>query len=220
MPNWAMNELFVQAPDNNELNKFIDKMKSACNDDEVLSFQSIRPMPEVLEDTISPPMKIEKVLRDIKQLTGQDFSIEDFEAKFPINSNNGYIFDHIKQYRQNKLAEEETGYSNWYEWQHDKWGVKWGASESLVEEKSTTTCVYTFQTPWGTPINWLNYLAKQYPAFNFIHKCADPSMDFHNEYFFENGELLEEINMSFEEALENGNWGGFENWEEMCEEEK
>lgn len=219
MPNWAMNELHVQAPNNSELEKFITKMKSACNDDEVLSFQSIRPMPEVLEDTISPPMKLEKVLKDIKDITGQDLSIEDFEKNYSETQENKFVYDHILQYRHNQLALSETGYSNWYDWQNDKWGVKWGASESLCENVSDNSCIYTFQTPWGTPINWLMYLSQAYPTFNFLHKCADPSMDFHNEYYFENGELIEEFNYTFEQAIEDGNWGGMEEWEEYLEEE-
>lgn len=219
MPNWAMNELFVHAPNNLELEKFISKMASACIEDEVLSFQSIRPMPEILEDTVFPLVKIEKILKDIKNFTGEDLSIEDFEKNYPKTQQTEFIYDHIKQYNLNQLAEKETGYSNWYHWQHDKWGVKWGASESAIGDVQYKSCVYTFQTPWGTPINWLNYLAKTYPSFKFSHKCCDPSMDFHNEYYFENGELIEEKSMSFEEALEEGNWGGFEDWAEFLEEE-
>lgn len=213
MPNYAMNELDVEAPNPKALQDFIFKMAGACQDEEVLSFQSIMPMPEILEGTISPTMTHEKVLSLIEKNVGEKMSIEDFEAKYkshPIRNN-------IEEYRHNELAYQETGFYNWYDWQYDNWGVKWGASESSLNHYEENKCSYNYQTPWGTAQGWLNFLARTYPDFKFHNKCADPSMNFHTELIFEDGELLEEINIEFTQALEQGEWGGFEAWEEFSD---
>ena len=212
MPNWAMNELEVEAPDAKSLEQFILKMNSACTDeDEVLSFQSIMPMPEILEDTTSPALTLERILKDISKANGGDISIEDFERKFPTNK----LRDDISRYRHNQLAFRETGFYCWYEWQYQNWGVKWGASESTLNHYEETKCSYNYQTPWGTAKGWLEHLAKTYPDFKFHNKCADPSMNFHTELIFEEGELLEEISIEFTRAVEQGEWGGSEAWEEF-----
>lgn len=212
MPNWCMNELEVEAPDSEQLQKFIYKMASAAQDDEVLSFQSILPMPEILEDTISPAVTLENVLKCIQQDTGKNLSIEDFEEKYKHEYPN--VHQKIKQYRLNNLAKEETGYSDWYSWQHDKWGVKWGCQNSTVDVYESNKCLYCYDTPWGSAIGWLLYLSKMYPEFKFNNSCCDPSMDFHTEYSLSGGYLIEETNMTFREAVVLGYWGGEEMWEE------
>ena len=214
MPNFAMNELQIIAPHPDDLQEIIRKMKSACGDEEVLSFQSIRPMPEILEGTVSPPMTLDKVLSIIKKSVGESMSIEDFEDKFASHP----IRDDIEEYRHNQLAFRETGFYDWYDWQYENWGVKWGACDSMLYEVDSITCLYTFNTPWGSPTNWLLYLAKLYPEFKFHHKCSDPAMDFHTEHIFRNGELERTIEMSFQDAVYQGHWGGEEAWEEFFSE--
>lgn len=216
MPNWCMNELQVEAPDAKSLEQFILKMNSACTEeDEVLSFQSILPMPEILEDTTSPHIDDEKIRVKIFEALGKHMSFKDFEDKYKDDSNFSSIISDIEKFNHNILAHEETCFYNWYDWQYANWGVKWGASESVLDHYEETKCSYNYQTAWGTAVGWLGFLAKTYPAFKFHNKCADPSMNFHTELIFEDGELLEEINIEFSQAIEQGEWGGVEVWDQF-----
>lgn len=213
MANYAMNELEIIVPHPDDLQEIIRKMKSACNeeDGEVLSFQSTFPMPEILEGTVSPPMSLDKVLQIIEKHTGEKMSIEDFEDKFASHP----VRDDIEEYRHNQLAFKETGYFDWYDWQYQNWGVKWGACDTVLHEVDSVTCLYTFSTPWGSPKGWLDHLSKNYPEFKFHHKCSDPAMNFHTEHIYKNGELIHTLDMTFQDAVYQGHWGGIEEWEEF-----
>lgn len=211
MPNWAMNELEVEAPNETLLHNFLAKMESAAKDDEVLSFQSILPMPEILEDTIAPFKNIEEVEKQIFRATGEHLTIQNFEQKY--KNQHSDIHKIISEHKLGLVAFEETGFYDWYSWQYEKWGVKWGCQNSTIDVFEENKCLYNFDTPWGSPISWLLYVSYLYPEFKFIHKCADPSMNTHVEHYLENGNLQEMKQMEFFDAVEVGNWGGPDNWE-------
>ena len=107
MPNWCMNELQVEAPDAKSLEQFILKMNSACTEeDEVLSFQSILPMPEILENTTSPHIDDEKIRVKIFEALGKHMSFKDFEDKYKDDSNFSSIISDIEKFNHNILAHE------------------------------------------------------------------------------------------------------------------
>jgi hypothetical protein len=51
-----------------------------------------------------------------------------------------------------------------YDTEKRLWGVKWGASESVLVERCAGRATYTFVTPWGPPDRVLANVAKLYPV--------------------------------------------------------
>ena len=52
---------------------------------------------------------------------------------------------------------------NWFDWQIENWGCKWGASDPKLLEDSDTLLLYTFDIPGGPPYQlyrqlWLRFL--------------------------------------------------------------
>ena len=73
--------------------------------------------------------------------------------------------------------------NNILDWTRDNWGVKWGASNTDVENHDEVeailngTCMFdeseiriAFSTPWGPPVDWVEKVAKKYPKLHF--ECA------------------------------------------------
>ena len=46
--------------------------------------------------------------------------------------------------------EEKYGKNNWYHWSIEKWGTKWNAVDTRVEENGSTLS-YNFMTAWDCP---------------------------------------------------------------------
>tara|TARA_R100000458_G_scaffold34080_1_gene31389 strand:+ start:104 stop:760 length:657 start_codon:yes stop_codon:yes gene_type:complete len=66
-------------------------------------------------------------------------------------------------------AETETYSKFGYDWQIKHWGTKWGACEVSVhrEEKHPDEVVYSFETAWSPPEEWVRATAEKYPDLRF-----------------------------------------------------
>lgn len=62
----------------------------------------------------------------------------------------------------------DIGFSSWYDWSIENWGVKWNAEPVDVSfDSDGEMCDYkfTFDTPWSAPTNWFTALVRE--ANNF-----------------------------------------------------
>ena len=55
---------------------------------------------------------------------------------------------------------------NWYNWNCEKWGVKWDASEVSISDNDTNL-TYSFETPWGIPDGAFKAMSAQHPDLVF-----------------------------------------------------
>ncbi len=210
MPNWVMNELtcIFQTPE--EYNAF--KMKA--NTEEL--FASFFPMPEVLENTLAPHIAPGNFIDGVNKSKGTQFiTLEGISV-----AGDEWDAKRAKQIIQNIKAFEQTGYHDWYSWNLDNWGVKWEAKDCKAKELSDfNTIIFSFDTAWGTPEHFVRELSVKYPTSTFEMVSGSIENDSHYEFTCEDGKYEETCSYdSFKEAVEDGKWGGWDEWSELLEE--
>jgi hypothetical protein len=212
MPNWVMNELtcIFQTPE--EYNAF--KMKANTEG----LFNSFIPMPTVLEGTISPHHKPEDFIARVNRNKGTNFLTLEGIA---FGSDDTWDANFAKGLIQNLKAFEATGYHEWYKWNLDNWGVKWEASNCKSKELSDfNTIVFSFDTPWGCPEYFVRELSRLYPTSTFEMVSGSIENDCHYEFTCEDGKFEETCSYeTFKEAVEDGKWGGWNEWKHLLQED-
>jgi Ferredoxin-like domain in Api92-like protein len=161
MPNWCYNQLIVEAPSEEELERFKDDVCSVkeSGDLYLFDFNHIVPMPAIVERTVSPirdPIAVRYTQEEWDALP------EDHEArKLP------QAFA-SRPATPEELAElENYNHKDWYTWSLAMWGTKWGASNVCIHEEYGSTIEYRFDTAWGPPKGIIKALIEKYPDFSF-----------------------------------------------------
>ena len=205
-----MNELTCIFQTSEELQSFKSKV------DEKSFYNSFFPMPEILVDTQSPNINVDNLILEYNKKTNSTAM-----GLTEIISSNHSLFSGIaKQALKNQQAYIATGYTNWYDWSIHNWGVKWDASDNKVKELSDfNTVIYSFNSPWDTPEHFVIELSKLYPDAVFEMVSGSIENDTHYEFTCENGKFEETCSYeTFREAVEDGKWGGWDEWAELFEE--
>lgn len=210
MPNWVMNELTCIFETSEEYQSFKKRV------DEKNLYNSFFPIPEILIDTQAPSVNVDKLILEYNKETNST-AIGLTEI---IKSNHNFYSGLAQQALKNQQAFVATGYSNWYDWNLSNWGVKWDASNVQSKELSDfNTVIYTFDSPWGTPEHFVIELSKLYPDATFEMVSGSIENDSHYEFTCENGRYEETCSYeTFKEAIEDGKWGGMDEWSELFEE--
>ena len=212
MPNWVMNELTCVFQTSEEYNAF--KMKANTEG----LFASFFPMPEVLDGTLSPHIAPGNFIDGVNRSKGTKFlTLEGISL-----AGDEWDAERAKQIIKNIKAFEQTGYHDWYSWNLDNWGVKWDAVRCKSKELSDfNTIVFEFDSPWGTPEQFVIELSKKYPTATFQMVSGSIENDSHYEFTCEDGNYQETCSYeTFKEAVSDGKWGGMKKWAEFFEEEE
>ena len=204
-----MNELTCIFQTSEELQSFKSKV------DEENFYNSFFPMPEILQGTQCPNVNVDKLILECNK-EGYNFKT----LQEIIESNHHWFSIQAEQALKNQQAFEETGYYEWYQWCLDNWGVKWDASALRSKDLSDfNTVIYTFDSPWGCPEHSVIELSKLYPNACFEMVSGSIENDTHYEFTCVNGKFEETCSYeTFREAVEDGKWGGMEEWAELFEE--
>jgi hypothetical protein len=205
-----MNELTCIFQTSEELQSFKKEV------DEENFYNSFFPMPEILQGTQSPNINEDKLILEYNEKT----NLKVMGLTEIIKSNHPLYSGIAEQALKNQQAYIATGYTNWYDWSVDNWGVKWDASALKVKELSDfNTVIYSFDSPWGTPEHFVIELSKLYPDACFEMVSGSIENDNHYEFTCENGKFEETCSYeTFKEAVEDGKWGGWDEWAELFEE--
>ena len=208
MPNWVMNELTCIFQTQEEYNVFKEKINLEG------LFNSFIPMPEILDGTQSPNINVEKLILEYnKETKSTSMGLTEI-----IISNHPRYSDLAKNALKNQQAFIETGYHDWYTWSLDNWGVKWDAVRPTVKF-DLLTITLCFDSPWGCPEHFVRELSKLYPNATFEMVSGSIENDCHYEFTCEDGKFEETCSYeTFKEAVEDGKWGGMEEWEMLFEE--
>ena len=208
MPNWVMNELICSFQTQEQFESF----KSKINLEGL--FNSFIPMPEVLDGTQCPEINADKLILEYNKETNSTA----IGLREIIGSNHYRFSDLAKNALKNQQAFIDTGYSNWYSWSLDHWGVKWDAVRPTVKF-DLLTITFSFDTPWGCPEHFVRELSKLYPEATFEMVSGSIENDCHYEFTCENGNFEETCSYeTFKEAVEDGKWGGWDEWSDLLEE--
>jgi hypothetical protein len=147
MPNWTTNQLLLTG-DKDRIKELLDFIKG---DDEVIDFNNIIPMPDILKNTTSGACTI-----DGQEVTSwyEDTSIANWEER----SKSQRLFT------AEETAElKRTGYTNWYDWCCDCWGTKWNACRTGIECDYGDYVDIRFDTAWSPPEPILEALREKFP---------------------------------------------------------
>lgn len=77
------------------------------------------------------------------------------------------------------------------DWCCKHWGMKWGASESVMLENVPGRVSYSFNTPWCPPGPWIKVIADKFPSlvFRIAYHCEDP---YYGVMLLSEGEVYDE----------------------------
>ncbi len=220
MPNWVMNELTCIFQTAEEYNAFKTKVTEKNNNEEEEFFNIFVTMPEVLVGTQSPDVNVPKLIADFNKETVKSVTT----LQEIVEANHQWFSPTAKAGIQNQLAKASTGFSNWYDWNIKNWGVKWDVSDFRTKElPDFNTVIYSFNTPWDTPETFVKRLSSLYPDATFEMVSGSIENDTHYEFTCNDGNM--EITCSygsFQEAVEDGKWGGMNDWADIfgCQEEE
>ncbi len=105
-----------------------------------------------------------------------------------------------------------------HNWNLDNWGVKWDAVRPTAKY-DLLSITLSFDSPWGCPEQFVRELSKLYPNATFEMVSGSIENDCHYEFTCDNGKFEETCSYeTFKEAVEDGKWGGMEEWEVLFEE--
>lgn len=90
---------------------------------------------------------------------------------------------------------EEDKYFDWYNHNCNEYGTKWDVHEFHYNDG-----VFTFETAWAPPIEFVQKLSKQY-QINCRLEYSEPGWDVAGITYFENGEIIEEESYSYWEYV-------------------
>lgn len=89
-----------------------------------------------------------------------------------------------KQYAEN-LA--KYGHKDWYDWQYEMWGTKWGDCDTEITAEGDTWLSISFNTAWGPAIAGFEQVSKLFPTLTFVLAYEEMGMGFVGATGFRNG---------------------------------
>ncbi len=151
-------------------------------------------------------------------VSGAEEKVKDFAEKFYKNGIEAFVPTPeellnttapagINEPEKAKENLEKYGAEDWYEWRIKNWGVKWDVSElSSPNYHHDGSVTFTFDTPWGPPIEAFQKIAAMYPDLIFILEYMEPGMGFFGEAKFEDGEIAYDDTYEWGDRYVNGWW--------------
>ena len=203
-----MNELICSFKEQEQFESFKNKINLEG------LFHSFIPMPEILDGTLSPHIAPGDFINGVNKSKGTNFlTLEQITT-----CDDNWDSERAKQVIKNIKAFESTGFHDWYSWSLDNWGVKWDAVRPTVKFDLLTITFY-FDSPWGCPEQFVRTLSTLYPEATFEMISGSIENDCHYEFVCDNGKFEETRSYeTFREAVEDGKWGGWDEWAELFEE--
>jgi len=184
MPNHTTNVLELTGYAD-EVTEFVNKVSGGKNTE--FDFNTIVPIPQELVGTKSPT--------DILTQEEIDKAKAEFEAKSPEDkANHVKIYGELNKYSFGMTKEQSAelvakyGYNDWYSWQCNNWGTKWGAYDVVGwDDNERGTAIVTFFTAWTPPTPFLVAASKVYPYIEFKNTYSDEGGGFVGRVEIENG---------------------------------
>tara|TARA_B100001029_G_scaffold171527_1_gene168426 strand:+ start:1093 stop:1686 length:594 start_codon:yes stop_codon:yes gene_type:complete len=76
-----------------------------------------------------------------------------------------------------------------HEWENTHWGCKWGAQDAELVSEESAFLQYSFDTPWGPPMEFLEKVSKDWPTLCFTIDYEEPGMGFGGSAEFVEGDV-------------------------------
>lgn len=191
MPNWTTNVLTIEG-DTNKIAEFISKVQT---EEQVMPhiLENLLPCPQELKDTTSGHYTPEPNPNWARLLEDKEITQEWYDHLVESNAN-GYAK------AQENLA--KYGYTDWYDWQHKNWGIKWGDAETEMVSQTDTYVDYRFETPWSPPIAGMDAISLMFPDLTFVLRYYEMGMGFAGCAGFRNGDMVDYSTENIETPLD------------------
>lgn len=121
-----------------------------------------------------------------------------FKSLIPIPEELYEVTSPVRE-EQAELAQkmlEKYGHTNWYDWQYDNWGVKWGDCHTFKEEEEHELpngkweVVYIYDLPWGDGEPAHENISKLFPNLRFGFDFDEEAGFFQGCQVMKGGEIL------------------------------
>jgi hypothetical protein len=207
MPNWCSTSLVVRGPED-EIKSFYEGCVTVNDEGETQYniLQGHLPCPKELSETTSTSALKEIPENWKKMVTDGEWTQEQYDQRVAENN------ELLKKQEANKA---KFGASDWYDWQVNNWGVKWGDCETDFHTKPQPTghkdlwfTTASFQTPWGTASPAFRELSKKYPNCIFMADSDEEAG------FFQGIEMHYEGALVFEDYFEPCNYPEEVDWDD------
>lgn len=195
MPNWCENDLYIYGPRREEIADAIQ------GDTGVIDFEKILPMPKELEVTLTPghwddavaliePAKALQMLRwpwveeeaaRLLSCRAIDLGLDGLKTILMERTP-----DLMARVETMKACKAATGYTNWYDWRCDHWGVKWNV-EGGDRMDHVSRIRLTFSTAWSPPKPIVMALSEKYPTSKFSLRFYECGEGFKGHYAVKGG---------------------------------
>lgn len=77
---------------------------------------------------------------------------------------------------------------DWYSWNNENWGTKWGDCETQLQDDSDEVKEFTFLSAWSPPVEGIINISKSYPDLIFSMSWHEEGCDFWGATACQNGE--------------------------------
>ena len=178
MPNWCTNNIEIEGT-SDELDAF---WQAVLKDPEGFEITRLVPMPEALLHTPSPAATSPDPNPSwVSHLETGHWTQERFDSQVQHNR---------ERYEAGQRAKAETGWTDWYSWQHDNWGIKWGDCDTQLNRDSDKMISGWYETPWA-PLSddfWERALSN-FPGLTIIITFVEEGMGFEGVQAFRGSKL-------------------------------
>jgi len=211
MPNWCSTSLVVRGPEE-EVTNFYESVLRIPNEShphlgpDLRIFEAHIPTPQELRDTTATSAWKEIPDNWKKMLADGEWTQEDYDKRVAENN------ELLKKQEDNLV---KYGARDWYDWQIQNWGVKWGDCDTDFYG-SPAPCGYNnlwitngyFQTPWGTATLAWTRISKKCPNCIFILDSDEEAG------FFQGIEMVQDGEVVFEDYYEPCEYPEEVDWED------
>lgn len=135
------------------------------------------------KNEIQSDEEYKKLLEQCLNYEDTKFTSNGVERKKLFNAEDNVLFygktayDNIRHY----------GVQDWYDWSMLNWGVKWNASQTLIDGN-----IIEFETPWDSVTLLMADIARKYPNAKFTYEFSEEQVAVYGgRYIFENGDVVE-----------------------------
>ena len=113
-----------------------------------------------------------------------------------------------------KAHQKSTSDNGWYGWCNKNWGTKWEAIESEVYHSDNGTS-YSFETAWGSPVEYVKKVSRMYPHIEFHVTWAEEG-GCGGTYMYQGGECFYDTQMTTKQWRD---YQGYDDEEDYDDEE-
>ena len=178
MPNWVYTSFEIRGP-KEDMRKFMTGMG--------LDFESVDQKCEILKTYFpTPPELMDRVagffsptnLYDLKTavLRGES-SQEDYDRE-------------EENLRRDEECIAKYGYKNWYDWQYDKWGTKWGDCNTYLLSQIDNQLVFQLESAWSPIEVGLTEVSIKFPTLTFELEMLEESGEYAGLHVMKEGNTL------------------------------